>query len=103
MDCSVEEIQPDVWRVNIASIARIVRYRRDSMTFAPWDVTDADGRKLWSASSLESAFRWIQAHTGYPAEALFDQALLERSAGAPSARPEVGDEAAPESRQALGS
>jgi hypothetical protein len=35
---------------------------------------------LWSASSLESALRWIQARTGQPVEALFAQALLEHSA-----------------------
>lgn len=89
MDYSVDEIQPNVWRVRIESITRIVRYRSDSMTFAPWDVTSADGQTLWSASSLESAFRWIQAHTGYPTEALFTQALLERGAGAESTRAKV--------------
>lgn len=81
MDYRIEEIQPNVWRVSIASITRIIRYRSGSQTFAPWDITSADGRKLWSASSLESAFRWIQAHTGHPTEALFAEALLERSAG----------------------
>jgi hypothetical protein len=84
MDYSVEEIQPNVWRVNIGSVTRIVRYRSDNMTFAPWDVTSADGQTLWSASSLASAFRWIQARTGYPVEAMFAQALLERSTGSES-------------------
>jgi len=104
MDYSVEEIQPNVWRVRISTITRIVRYRIDSETFAPWDVTSADGQTLWSASSLESAFRWIQARTGYPAEPLFAQALLERSASAESARVKVPDESTGigESRQALG-
>lgn len=92
MECSVEEIQPNVWRVRVASITRIVRYRSDSRTFAPWEVTNADGQKLWSASSLESAFRWIEAHTGYPAEALFAQALLERGATGEVARPKVSEE-----------
>ncbi|HXI66309.1 MAG TPA: hypothetical protein VNH41_00085, partial [Steroidobacteraceae bacterium] len=50
-------------------------------TFAPWDVSTAEGRTLWSASSLESAFRWIQARTGQPVEALFTQALLEHTPG----------------------
>ena len=77
MDYRVEEIQPNVWRVNIEGITRIVRYRHGNMTFAPWDVTSAEGRTLWSAASLESAFRWIQARTGQPVEALFAQALLE--------------------------
>jgi hypothetical protein len=81
MDYSVEEIQPNVWRVNIGSVTRIVRYRSDNMTFAPWDVTSAEGQTLWSASSLASAFRWIQARTGYPVEAMFAQALLERGTG----------------------
>jgi hypothetical protein len=80
MDDSVQEIEPDVWRVEIGGITRIIRFRSDTQTFAPWDVTSADGRKLWSAASLESAFRWIQARTGYPAEALFTQALLEYGA-----------------------
>lgn len=80
MDYSVEEIHPNVWRVSIGTVTRIVRFRSDDMTFAPWDVTSADGQTLWSASSLASAFRWIQARTGYPVEALFAQALLEHSA-----------------------
>lgn len=89
MAYSVEEIQPNVWRVNIEGIVRVVRYRKGNMTFAPWDVTSAEGRTLWSASSLESAFRWIQARTGQPVEALFAQALLEHSArsGSPAADP----------------
>ena len=104
MDYSVEEIEPNVWRVSIASITRIVRFRSDSRTFAPWDVTSADGQTLWSAATLESAFRWIQAHTGYPAEALFAQALLERSTGTESTRAKASDEstATRENRQALG-
>jgi hypothetical protein len=104
MDYSVEEIQPNVWRVSVASITRIVRYRSDSMTFAPWDVTSAEGQILWSASSLESAFRWIQAHTGYPAEALFAQALLERGATGDSARAQASQESteSADSRQARG-
>jgi len=106
MDCSVEEIEPNVWRVRIASITRIVRFRADSRTFAPWEVLGAEGHVLWSATSLESAFRWIEARTGYPAEALFAQALLERntSTGTHPAAPEASDES-PESskdRQALG-
>ncbi len=86
MDYSVEEIQPNVWRVSIEGITRIVRYRNGNITFAPWDVTTAEGRALWSAASLESAFRWIQARTGQPVEALFAQALLEHSARSASAR-----------------
>jgi len=77
MDYRVEEIQPNVWHVSIGGIQRIVRYRPGNMTFAPWDVTSAEGRTLWSATTLESAFRWIQARTGQPVEALFAQALLE--------------------------
>ena len=94
---------PNAWRVRIESITRIVRYRSDSRTFAPWEIASAEGHVLWSAPSLESAFRWIQARTGYPAEALFAQALLERSAPEP-ARPDSPDESAEDSsdRQALG-
>jgi hypothetical protein len=92
MDYSVEEIQPNVWRVNIEGIIRIVRYRKGDMTFAPWDVTSAEGRTVWSASSLESAFRWIQARTGQPVEALFAQALLEHSARTGSSGAQVPQE-----------
>ena len=94
MDYSVEEIQPNVWRVSIGTVTRVVRFRSDDMTFAPWDVTSADGQTLWSASSLASAFRWIQARTGYPVEALFAQALLERSVGPEPGEGRVADESA---------
>ena|SRR5215469_5743980 len=93
MDYSVEEIQPNVWCVRVGSITRLVKFRSDSMTFAPWDVTSAEGQTLWSAASLASAFRWIQARTGYPVEALFAQALLERSTGMASAPAKLADEA----------
>jgi hypothetical protein len=104
MDYSVEEIEPNVWRVNIGSVTRIVRYRSDNMTFAPWDVTSADGQTLWSASSLASAFRWIQARTGYPVEAMFAQALLERSTGTESVSAQNPADAtgAGESQKAIG-
>jgi hypothetical protein len=104
MDYSIKQTQRNVWRVSIASITRIVRFRSDSMTFAPWEVTSAEGQVLWCAESLESAFRWIQARTGYPAEALFAQALLEASAGRDLARIGAADEApgCAEGRRALG-
>jgi hypothetical protein len=105
MDYSVEETHPNVWRVSIGTITRIIRFRGDDMTFAPWDVTSADGQTLWSASSLASAFRWIQARTGYPIEALFAQALLEHSTRPESARAEDSDKSTgmDESQRALGS
>jgi len=105
MDYSVEEIQPNVWRVNIEGIIRIIRYRHGNMTFAPWDVTSAEGRTLWSAASLESAFRWIQARTGQPVEALFAQALLEHSARSGSSAgqaPQQSTEARNEKRTGSG-
>jgi len=100
MDYSVEEIQPNVWRVSIEGITRIVRYRNGNITFAPWDVTTAEGRALWSAASLESAFRWIQARTGQPVEALFTQALLEHAARSGSAQAEAPHEAAQARKEA---
>lgn len=105
MDYRVEEISPNVWRVSIGTITRIIRFRSDDMTFAPWDVTSAEGQTLWSASSLASAFRWIQARTGYPVEALFAQALLERSAHTKPEEAKASDESAgtAESQRALGS
>jgi len=104
MDYSVEEIQPNVWCVRVGSITRLVRFRSDSMTFAPWGVTSAEGHTLWSAASLASAFRWIQARTGYPVEALFAQALLERTAGAEPGLAKLAEESSGTSvgRQAVG-
>jgi hypothetical protein len=105
MDYSVEEIHPNVWRVSIGTITRVIRFRSDDMTFAPWDVTAADGQTLWSASSLASAFRWIQARTGYPVEALFAQALLEHAGHPGLAQTEDSDKSTgvDESQRALGS
>ena len=80
MDYAVEEIEPDVWRVDVAGTTRIIRYRRDIRTFAPWDICTAEGRRLWGSPSLESAFRWIQARTGLPTEALLVEGLLEQTA-----------------------
>jgi hypothetical protein len=70
MEYDIKQIAPDVWRVDVAGAVRIIRYRLDSRTFAPWDICTADGRRLWASDSLESAFRWIEARTGHPAEAL---------------------------------
>ena len=80
MDYAVKEIAPQVWRVDIAGAVRIIRYRPDSMTFAPWDICTAEGRRLWASTSLESAFRWIEARTGHPAEALLAEGLLDQTA-----------------------
>jgi hypothetical protein len=79
MDYAIEEIEPDVWRVDIAGTTRIVRYRPDPQTFAPWDICTADGRRLWGSPSLESAFRWIQARTGHPTEGILVEGLLEQT------------------------
>ena len=76
----VEEIQPDVWRVEVAGTIRIIRRVLDSRTFMPWDISAGDGHRLWAASSLDSAFRWIQARTGLPTEALLAEGLLEQTA-----------------------
>ena len=80
MDYAVKEIAPQVWRVDIAGAVRIIRYRPDTMTFAPWDIYTAEGRRLWASPSLESAFRWIEARAGLPAEALLAEGLLEQTA-----------------------
>jgi len=65
--------------VDIAGTTRIVRYRRDLQSFAPWDICTADGRRLWGSPSLESAFRWIQARTGHPTESILVEGLLEQT------------------------
>jgi hypothetical protein len=80
MDYRVEEIQPDVWRVEVAGTVRIIRRVLDSRTFMPWDIVADDGHRLWAAPSLDSAFRWIQARTGLPTEALLAEGLLEQTA-----------------------
>ena len=79
MDYYIEEIQPDVWRVEVAGTSRIIRRGQDTMTFAPWDILSGDGHRLWASPSLESAFRWIQARTGLPAEALLSEGLLSQA------------------------
>ena len=79
MEYDIKQIAPDVWRVDVAGAVRIIRYRLDSRTFAPWDICAADGRRLWASDSLESAFRWIEARTGHPAEALLAAWLLEQT------------------------
>ncbi|HSY06114.1 MAG TPA: hypothetical protein VK803_09205 [Steroidobacteraceae bacterium] len=79
MDYAVKEIASQVWRVDIAGAVRIVRYRPDSMTFAPWDICTAEGRRLWAAPSLESAFRWIEARAGLAAETLLAEGLLAQT------------------------
>lgn len=80
MDYHVEEIQPDVWRVEVGNTIRIVRRGHDTRTFAPWDILTGDGHRLWASPSLESAFRWIQARTGLPTEAILTEGLLEHTA-----------------------
>lgn len=87
MEYAVREIAPQVWRVDIAGVVRIVRYRPDSVTFSPWDVSTAEGRRVWSATSLGSAFRWIEARTGHPVQALLVDSLLEQAAAHPASPP----------------
>jgi hypothetical protein len=74
MDYAVKEVAPQVWHVDIAGAVRIIRYRPDSRTFAPWDICTAEGRRLWASTSLESAFRWIEARTGHPGRSASNQA-----------------------------
>src|SRR4029077_2091386 len=85
----VEEIQPDVWRVEVAGTIRIIRRVLDSRTFMPWDIVADDGHRLWAAPSLDSAFRWIQARTGLPTEALLAEGLLEQTASRTGLTPEL--------------
>ena len=77
MDYAVEEIEPGHWRVEVAGTVRMIRYRHDIRTFAPWDICGEDGRRLWGSPTLESAFRWIQARTGHPTEGILVEGLLE--------------------------
>jgi hypothetical protein len=92
MDYAIRETAPQVWRVDIAGVVRIIRYRPDSASFSPWEISTAEGRRVWSATSLASAFRWIEARTGYPVEALLADSLLEQAAAHPAPQtPEVAD------------
>ncbi len=84
MDYAVEEIAPGQWRVQVAGTVRVIRHRPDIKTFAPWDICTEDGRRLWGSPTLESAFRWIQARTGQPTEAMLVEGLLEWSGSKPS-------------------
>jgi hypothetical protein len=79
VDYAVEEIAFEVWRVDVAGAVRIIQFRPDNMTYAPWDICTEQGRRLWASPTLESALRWIEARTGHPVQALFTQGLLERS------------------------
>jgi len=79
MDYRVEEIQPDVWRVEVRGTVRVIRRVLDSRTFMPWDIFSGEGQRLWSAPSLDSAFRWVQARTGLPTEVLLAEGLLEQT------------------------
>jgi hypothetical protein len=80
MDYTVKEIAHELWRVDIAGAVRIIRYRPDSITLAPWDICTAEGRRLWASPTLESAFRWIEARAGLPADTLLAEGLLEQTA-----------------------
>jgi len=102
MDYHVEEIQPDVWRVGVAGTTRIIRRVHDSRTFAPWDIFSGEGHRLWASPTLESAFRWIQARTGLPTEALLAEGLLEQTASRPGLTAGV-DQALGEGGESLGS
>jgi hypothetical protein len=99
MDYAVKEIAPQVWRVDIAGAVRIIRYRPNGLTFAPWDICTAEGRRLWASTSLESAFRWIEARTGHPAEALLAEGLLEQTASNGSFETSKSSESIAETRR----
>jgi hypothetical protein len=99
MDYAIKEMEPNVWRVEVAGTVRIIRYRRDLReSFAPWDICTADGHPIWGSPSLESAFRWIQARTGYPTEALLVEGLLEQTASNRKLEAPLAQEMIPEQK-----
>jgi hypothetical protein len=59
---TVQQLKLEVWRV-VAGGDRIIRHRREIKTFAPWDVTAEDDRRLWAAFNLDSAVGWIRTGT----------------------------------------
>jgi hypothetical protein len=99
MDYAVKEIAPQVWRVDVAGAVRIIRYRPDTMTFAPWDICTAEGRRLWSSPSLESAFRWIEARAGLPPDALLAEGLLQQTASNRALEPPRASDSAAEDKE----
>jgi hypothetical protein len=99
MDYAVKEIAPQVWRVDVAGAVRIIRYRPDSMTFAPWDICTAEGRRLWASPSLESAFRWIEARAGLPPDALLAEGLLQQTASNRALGPPGASDSAAEDKE----
>lgn len=99
MDYAVKEIAPQVWRVDVAGAVRIIRYRPDTMTFAPWDICTAEGRRLWSSPSLESAFRWIEARAGLPPDALLAEGLLQQTASNRALEPPRASDIAAEDKE----
>lgn len=99
MDYAVKEIAPQVWRVDAAGAVRVIRYRPDSMTFAPWDICTAEGRRLWSSPSLESAFRWIEARAGLPPDALLAEGLLQQTASNRALEPPRASDSAAEDKE----
>ena len=99
MDYAIKEIAPQVWRVDIAGAVRIIRYRPDTMTFAPWDICTAEGRRLWSSPSLESAFRWIEARAGLPPDALLAEGLLQQTASNRALEPPRASDSAAEDKE----
>lgn len=94
MDYRVEEIQPDVWRVEVAGTVRIIRRVPDSRSFMPWDIFSGEGQRLWAAPSLDSAFRWVQARTGLPTEAVFAEGLLEQTVSRTGLREVISEDVA---------
>ena len=56
----VQWIETDLWNIRLGEVQRVVRYRRDPHSFAPWDIMTMDGRHVGSAFSFGSALRWMQ-------------------------------------------
>jgi hypothetical protein len=64
MDYRLEQIRSDAWRITCENVVRMIQFRNGIRTFAPWDVTNVFGQRLWAAFTLESACRWVRQQAG---------------------------------------
>ncbi len=59
MEPEILQIETNAWRVTVGNLTHIIRFRNNTQTFAPWDVIDIHGRRVWSSFSFDGACSWI--------------------------------------------
>jgi hypothetical protein len=80
MDYRLEQIRSDAWRITCENVVRMIHFRNGIRTFAPWDVTNVYGQRLWAAFTLESACRWVRQQAGI--------SEVKSAVGVPNGRPQ---------------